>query len=354
MTTENLTDDDVNDAGAAVADAVADAIADASVEAITPQPPAMRIVRIQDCASLSGRSTLTYHIGYSEVNSERHLRIFANTAKGYFCKDWVSLSLLDLLLSETKGFASSTVQQMFFEGKSVNSGGFVLAALRNEGLIRAIPGSLRSYERLDGATWQQEILALIQAGVSLSGTAVASGVAGQKEEQEEALMLDLTLALVVVAALGLCFSTTRQIGILSTAVLCFLYPALVIVLIVVGGGIYLRNHLLPKFGALHLDEIKQQAVIEFHHGMRDKYALPEVRMHDLRHSMASNMVNSGRSIFEVAKVLGHTQIRTSQRYSHLSNETLLAAVDASANATGTDWGQAQTAKTGDNLALAAA
>ena len=63
------------------------------------------------------------------------------------------------------------------------------------------------------------------------------------------------------------------------------------------------------------------------------------------------MVNSGRSIYEVAKVLGHTQLKTSQRYSHLSNETLLAAVDASANATGADWGPAQTVKAGENLAL---
>lgn len=69
--------------------------------------------------------------------------------------------------------------------------------------------------------------------------------------------------------------------------------------------------------------------------------LPEVRMHDLRHSMASNMVNSGRSIYEVAKVLGHSQLKTTQRYAHLSQETLLAAVDAAANATGTNWGQAQ-------------
>ena len=37
--------------------------------------------------------------------------------------------------------------------------------------------------------------------------------------------------------------------------------------------------------------------------------LPGLRMHDLRHSMASNMVNSGRSIYEVAKVLGHSQLR---------------------------------------------
>ena len=49
-------------------------------------------------------------------------------------------------------------------------------------------------------------------------------------------MLDLTLALV--AALGLSFSTTRQIGILSIALLCFIHPALVFVLILIGGGVY--------------------------------------------------------------------------------------------------------------------
>ncbi|MCG2742554.1 MAG: tyrosine-type recombinase/integrase [Desulfobacteraceae bacterium] len=72
--------------------------------------------------------------------------------------------------------------------------------------------------------------------------------------------------------------------------------------------------------------------------------LPEVRMHDLRHSMASNMVNSGRSIYEVANVLGHSQLKTTQRYAHLSQETLLAAVDAAADATGKNWGQVQTVK----------
>ena len=73
---------------------------------------------------------------------------------------------------------------------------------------------------------------------------------------------------------------------------------------------------------------------------REEAGLPEVRMHDLRHSMASNMVNSGRSIYEVAKVLGHTQLKTTQRYSHLSQETLLAAVDAASNATGSAWASA--------------
>jgi len=40
--------------------------------------------------------------------------------------------------------------------------------LRHEGLIRTSEGSLRSYERLDPGTWQEEIAALIEAGVSLS------------------------------------------------------------------------------------------------------------------------------------------------------------------------------------------
>lgn len=70
---------------------------------------------------------------------------------------------------------------------------------------------------------------------------------------------------------------------------------------------------------------------------RKNAGLPEVRMHDLRHSMASNLVNSGRSILEVSKILGHSQLRTSERYSHLSQDTLLAAVNAAANATGTKW-----------------
>jgi site-specific recombinase XerD len=79
--------------------------------------------------------------------------------------------------------------------------------------------------------------------------------------------------------------------------------------------------------------------------------MPEVRVHDLRHSFASNCINQQVSIFEVSKLLGHAQVSTTARYSHLSQETLLAAVEASASGTRTDWGQAQAAKAGENSAL---
>ncbi|MBJ6121371.1 tyrosine-type recombinase/integrase [Sphingomonas mollis] len=65
--------------------------------------------------------------------------------------------------------------------------------------------------------------------------------------------------------------------------------------------------------------------------------LPDVRVHDLRHSAASNLVNSGQSLYVVAKVLGHTQTRTTERYAHLDANVLLNAVNAASKATGTTW-----------------
>ena len=60
---------------------------------------------------------------------------------------------------------------------------------------------------------------------------------------------------------------------------------------------------------------------------RKSAGLSDVRLHDLRHSFASFLVNAGRSIYEVQKILGHTQIKTTQRYAHLAQETLLDAAN---------------------------
>lgn len=63
------------------------------------------------------------------------------------------------------------------------------------------------------------------------------------------------------------------------------------------------------------------------HTARKSVGMPELRMHDLRHSFASFLVNSGRSLYEVQRILGHTQIKTTQRYAHLSQDSLLAAAN---------------------------
>ncbi|MGQ2922590.1 MAG: tyrosine-type recombinase/integrase [Hydrogenophaga sp.] len=66
--------------------------------------------------------------------------------------------------------------------------------------------------------------------------------------------------------------------------------------------------------------------------IRKRAGLDDVRIHDLRHSFASNLVNSGRSIYEVGKLLGHSQVKTTQRYAHLSDTVLMSAMEEAANA----------------------
>ncbi len=56
--------------------------------------------------------------------------------------------------------------------------------------------------------------------------------------------------------------------------------------------------------------------------------MADVRIHDLRHSYASFLVNAGRSLYEVQRLLGNTQIKTTQRYAHLSHDTLLDATNS--------------------------
>jgi integrase len=67
---------------------------------------------------------------------------------------------------------------------------------------------------------------------------------------------------------------------------------------------------------------------------RQAAGLSDVRIHDLRHRFASFLVNAGRTLYEVQLLLGHTQIKTTARYSHLSKDTLLDASNAAARAVG--------------------
>ena len=67
---------------------------------------------------------------------------------------------------------------------------------------------------------------------------------------------------------------------------------------------------------------------------RKSAGLSDVRVHDLRHSFASLLINSGRTLYEVQHILGHTQVKTTQRYAHLSQDTLLAAANSATAALG--------------------
>jgi integrase len=54
---------------------------------------------------------------------------------------------------------------------------------------------------------------------------------------------------------------------------------------------------------------------------------PKLKFHSLRHTFASWLVQRGVNIYEVSKLLGHSDIKVTEIYSHLKPENLKSAVD---------------------------
>ncbi len=59
--------------------------------------------------------------------------------------------------------------------------------------------------------------------------------------------------------------------------------------------------------------------------IREQAGLPDVRIHDLRHSYASGALALGEGLPMIGKLLGHTQVQTTARYAHLAKDPLRAA-----------------------------
>ena len=72
---------------------------------------------------------------------------------------------------------------------------------------------------------------------------------------------------------------------------------------------------------------------------RTAAGLNDVHLHDLRHSFASNLVNGGVDILRVSRLMGHVNLASSSRYSHLAADQLLAASEAGSAHMNVDWSQ---------------
>lgn len=61
--------------------------------------------------------------------------------------------------------------------------------------------------------------------------------------------------------------------------------------------------------------------------IRNRAALPDVRLHDLRHSFASVAIRDNISLMVIGKLLGHALAETTTRYAHLSDEIVADAAE---------------------------
>lgn len=66
----------------------------------------------------------------------------------------------------------------------------------------------------------------------------------------------------------------------------------------------------------------------FWRNIQKQVRIEDVRIHDLRHTFASLLVSGGASLEMIGKLLGHSQMQTTQRYAHLMEGPLRAGVDA--------------------------
>jgi integrase len=67
---------------------------------------------------------------------------------------------------------------------------------------------------------------------------------------------------------------------------------------------------------------------------RERANLPTLRMHDLRHTYASLMLDAGADIVDVQQALGHTQLKTTAVYLHLTEARKRVNANAAAQASG--------------------
>lgn len=136
----------------------------------------LRVLKTATCPSLSGKSKLGYQLG-AAVNSEGvctpksaiYIRLNGNTGGGFYNDDWKSVSEIQQLLDKAKLVTFSTLLPVF-KGRSINSAGFTLAALKAEGLVLPAKDNKRSYERADPKAFRIAVEALLRSPAALKAT----------------------------------------------------------------------------------------------------------------------------------------------------------------------------------------
>jgi len=146
----------------------------------------IRVLKTGLCLSLSGKSKLTFEVGGDQA-SEIHVRISKNSGSGWFSKDWVALAEVGGLIKKNadKPITFSTLLPIF-EGRSVNTAGFLLAVLKHEGLVRPTPDSPRSYERADPKPFFAEIARLMDSTAAKGALPNAAAPAPSKTTKPKA------------------------------------------------------------------------------------------------------------------------------------------------------------------------
>jgi hypothetical protein len=136
--------------------------------------PSMRVLKIGNCPTQSGKGKLEYHIGY-EGESKILFRVTANSGGGYFSPEWVSFASIQDAFTQGQKPLTSFALYSLFSGKSINTPAFLFAALKAEGLVQADEDFPRCYVEVATDGFKAEMTKLIASGTDLKVPAKVSG-----------------------------------------------------------------------------------------------------------------------------------------------------------------------------------
>lgn len=130
--------------------------------------PEPQVIKETSCPSLSAQAIISYNLG-STPDGILHIRLTGNSGNGNFNGYWVPMPTILSLLNEQDEPFIWTLLCPLFEGRSVNSACFLMAALKHEGLVQQSKENPRRYERGDPAKFAAEMKALMMKPKSKGG-----------------------------------------------------------------------------------------------------------------------------------------------------------------------------------------
>lgn len=83
----------------------------------------------------------------------------------------------------------------------------------------------------------------------------------------------------------------------------------------------------PAARVFQLDGSSRNALDWFWRVVRTEAALPDVRLHDLRHSFASFAARRSETLPMIGKLMGHVKTASTARYTHLDDANTLCAIE---------------------------
>lgn len=118
-----------------------------STKAPTPSP-LIKPLKSPTCSTISRKSKLCFELGQDPAKAF-HYRIVSCDGGGFFSPEWIAWTAIQAAIKKSVGPLTSLCLRPLFKGKSVNTSGYLLAALVAEGLLEPLPDKIRHF-RLTG------------------------------------------------------------------------------------------------------------------------------------------------------------------------------------------------------------